>query len=106
MQILPSAGFLIALYRPIVPLYYLAILLFWKVGLGIGDGDGDGFGRTFNVVEDESDGNGVDDVLVESFNICLGGPGAGEEGGGLGEALRSVGGVLDLDFIWLSEVIF
>ena len=78
--------------------------MFGEVGLGIGDGDRDCFGRTFNVVENESDGNCVDDVLVESLDVGLGCPSAGEESGGFCETLRSIWGIFDFDLYWLSEL--
>ena len=60
--------------------------------------DADAFGRTFDVVDDESDADSVDDVLIKTFESSLSLPFVRQEGRCFGKALRRVWRVLDFDF--------
>ena len=77
---------------------YLTVLLFWKFRISISDRNRNRFGRTFDVVEDESGRNCVNDILVQSLDCCLRVPGAGEEAWGFCEALGSIWRVFNFDF--------
>ena len=82
----------------------LAVLLFWEIGFSIGDGDGNGFGRSLDVVEDKTNGDCVDDILVEPLDRRLRVPWAREESWRLGETLRGVWRVFNLNLKELSKI--
>ena len=76
----------------------LAVLLLWKLRISISNSDRDCLRRTFNVIQNKSSRDCVDDILVQSLNSCLRIPWAGEESWRFCKALWSIWRVFNFDF--------
>jgi hypothetical protein len=73
----------------------LAGLFLRKTAMIVGNGDADAFRRSFDIVDDESDADRVDHILIKTFESCLSHPFVRQEGRRFGEALWSVRRILD-----------